>query len=60
LLPHYVNASENRKSKIAMSQTEEVVTSEEEKKNHRFSFIVGIFIGMAIIVVLVILSLFVH
>lgn len=43
-----------------MSQTEETLTSEEEKKNHRFSFIVGIFIGMAIIIVLVILSLFVH
>ncbi|MGH2507886.1 MAG: hypothetical protein ACRDHZ_10865 [Ktedonobacteraceae bacterium] len=46
-----------------MSQTEETMTSEtseEEKRNHRFSFIVGIFIGMAIIIVLVILSLFVH
>lgn len=43
-----------------MSQAEEAVTSEEEKKNNRFSFMVGIFIGMAIIIVLVILSLFVH
>ena len=43
-----------------MSHTEEIMTSEEEKKNNRFSFVVGIFIGMAIIIVLVILSLFVH
>ena len=43
-----------------MNQTKETMTSEEEKKNNRFSFVVGIFIGMAIIIVLVILSLFAH
>lgn len=43
-----------------MSHSKETMTSEEEKKNNRFSFIVGMFIGLAIIVVLVILSLFVH
>jgi hypothetical protein len=43
-----------------MSHTEETMTSEEEKKNHRFSFVVGIFIAMGIIIVLTILSLVVH
>lgn len=42
-----------------MSHSKETMTS-EEKKNNRFSFIVGMFIGLAIIIVLVILSLFVH
>lgn len=44
-----------------MSQIEEkIMTSEEEKRNHRFSFIVGIFIAMGIIVILTVLSLFFH
>lgn len=45
---------------MSKSQAKEKMTPEEERKNNRFSFIVGIFIGMAIIIVLVILSLFVH
>lgn len=37
--------------------TKETMTPEEEKKNNRFSFVVGIFIAMAIIVVF---ALFFH
>lgn len=37
-----------------MSETKKVQT-EEEKKNKRFSFIVGIFIGLAIIILFVLL-----
>jgi hypothetical protein len=36
-------------------QSEKQETSEEERKSNRFSFIVGIFIAMAIIVVFVLL-----
>ena len=43
-----------------MSNKEETMTSEEEAKNNKFSFIVGIFIGLAIIIVLTVLSLFFH
>ncbi len=43
-----------------MSHTEETMTSAEEKKNNRFSFVVGIVIGMVIIIVLTILSLIAH
>jgi len=37
-------------SKKDGSTNQSVMTPEEEKKNNRFSFIVGIFIAMAIIV----------
>ncbi len=37
-----------------MSETKKPQT-EEEKKNNRFSFIVGIFIGLAIIILFVLL-----
>jgi hypothetical protein len=37
-----------------MSETKRPPT-EEEKRNHRFSFIVGIFIGLAIIIIFVLL-----
>jgi hypothetical protein len=37
-----------------MSETKKPST-EEEKRNHRFSFIVGIFIGLAIIIIFVLL-----
>jgi hypothetical protein len=43
-----------------MSKTEETLTPEEEKKNNHFSFLVGIFIGMAIIILITILSLVIH
>lgn len=43
-----------------MSNKEESMTAEEEKKNNHFSFIVGIFIGLVIIILLTVLSLFVH
>lgn len=43
-----------------MSNNEEIMTPEEEKKNNRFSFIVGIFIGLAIIILLTVISLFAH
>lgn len=33
-----------------MNDNAEKTISDEERKNHRFSFIVGIFIGLAIIV----------
>jgi len=36
------------------------MTSEEEKKQNRYSFVVGIFIAMAIIIVFTAISLFVH
>jgi hypothetical protein len=36
-------------------QTEKQETSEEERSSNRFSFIVGIFIAMAIIIVFVLL-----
>jgi heme/copper-type cytochrome/quinol oxidase subunit 2 len=39
---------------------EKAMTPEEEKANNRFSFIVGIFICMAIMVFLVVLSLVFH
>ena len=37
-----------------MSETKKLQT-EEEKKNNRFSFVVGIFIGLAIIILFVLL-----
>lgn len=43
-----------------MSKTEETMTPEEEKKNHHFSFLVGIFIGMALITLITLISLVVH
>jgi hypothetical protein len=43
-----------------MSSSKEAMTPEEQKKNNRFSFIVGIGIGMFIIIVLTVFSLFVH
>lgn len=43
-----------------MSKTKETMTPEEEKKNNRFSFLVGIFIGMAIIILITVISLVVH
>lgn len=43
-----------------MSNKEETLTSEEEAKNNKFSFVVGIFIAMAVIIVLTVLSLFFH
>ena len=36
-------------------QSEKQEISEEERRNHRFSFIVGIFIAMAIIIIFVLL-----
>jgi capsular polysaccharide biosynthesis protein len=44
-------------SKKDGSSNKPVMTPEEEKKNNRFSFIVGIFIAMAIIVLF---SIFFH
>lgn len=38
-----------------MSKKEETNTSDEEAKNNRFSFIVGIFIAMAIIILFTII-----
>jgi|GraSoi2013_100cm_1033763.scaffolds.fasta_scaffold690155_2 hypothetical protein len=43
-----------------MSNTGETMTPEEEKQNHRYSFVVGIFIAMAIIILFTAISLFVH
>ncbi len=43
-----------------MSKNQEIMTPEEQKKNNRFSFMVGIGIGMFVIIVLTIFSLFVH
>lgn len=43
-----------------MSKTEETLTPEEEKKKNQFSFLVGIFIGMAIIILITVLSLVFH
>jgi hypothetical protein len=43
-----------------MSNSKETMTTEEEKANHRYSFTVGIFIAMAIIIILTAISLFVH
>lgn len=43
-----------------MSRKEETMTPEEEKKNNHFSFLVGIFIGMAIITLITVISLVVH
>lgn len=43
-----------------MSKTEKIMTPEEERKNNRFSFLVGIFIGMAIIILITVISLVVH
>lgn len=43
-----------------MSNTKETMTPEEEKQNHRFSFVVGIFIAMGIIILLTVISLFAH
>lgn len=43
-----------------MHDNKETMTTEEEKANHRYSFTVGIFIAMAIIIVLTVVSLFVH
>ncbi|HEX4715189.1 MAG TPA: hypothetical protein VH164_09710 [Ktedonobacteraceae bacterium] len=43
-----------------MSSTGETMTPEEEKQNHRYSFVVGIFIAMAIIILFTAISLFVH
>lgn len=43
-----------------MSNKEGTMTPEEEKKNNRFSFMVGIFIGLFIIILLTVISLFVH
>lgn len=43
-----------------MSNNEETMTHDEEKKNNRFSFIVGIFIGLGIIILFTAISLFVH
>jgi heme/copper-type cytochrome/quinol oxidase subunit 2 len=43
-----------------MNTREETMTPEEEKKNNRFSFIVGIFIAMAIIILLTVISLLAH
>ena len=40
--------------KQAMSETKKPLT-EEEKKNNRFSFIVGILIGLAILIIFVLL-----
>ncbi len=36
------------------------MTPEEKRKNNRFSFLVGIFIGMAIIILITVISLVVH
>jgi hypothetical protein len=44
----------------AMSKNEEIMTSEEEAKNNKFSFIVGIFIGLAVIILFTVVSLLVH
>jgi hypothetical protein len=46
-----------RDRKESIMSNKEAMTPEEEKKNNRFSFIVGIFIAMAIIVVF---TLFFH
>lgn len=37
-------------------EQENQMSKEEEKKNHRFSFMVGIYIGMAIIILLVLIT----
>jgi len=39
-----------------MSKNEEIMTSEEEAKNNKFSFIVGIFIGLAVIILFTVLA----
>jgi len=43
-----------------MDSNKETMTSEEEKANHRYSFTVGIFIGLALIILFTTVSLFVH
>lgn len=43
-----------------MSSNEDTITTEEQAKNNRFSFIVGIGIGMFVVILLTIFSLVIH
>ncbi|HET8840614.1 MAG TPA: hypothetical protein VFN35_04065 [Ktedonobacteraceae bacterium] len=43
-----------------MSDNEETMTTEEQTKNNRFSFMVGIGIAMFIVILLTIFSLVIH